>query len=188
MTTTAPNITSTAREALTQAEGDWALAAQIMREWVEEDAELREALTEPLLAKAIWAAISSCARTDRTKFHAHATATHADRTTTDDGLTLLANDHFDSLLLFPLRGGKPLGQATREEVLESAEFYLAQAKTNAIRGRWLNAVAARMNESKTVLQHKKQLNDEVLRQLLAAAEAAPATLDTVTVPVERVAA
>ncbi len=61
--------------------------------------------------------------------------------TSQGGLRLLQTT--DSLLEFPLWDGTRLKEATRVQVIETAEKYESQATTMAHRGRWLRAVAAK---------------------------------------------
>lgn len=68
----------------------------------------------------------------------------------------------DKLMDFPLIGGKRLGDASKDEVQASAASYLEQANTLAHRGRWLNAVAKKLNANTTVSQ---ALTEAELREL-----------------------
>jgi hypothetical protein len=67
-----------------------------------------------------------------------------------------------SLLGFPLPGGKLLGEATKTEVLEAAQFYQSQGRDMMAKAAWLNAIAKAMGNSKFVA---KALDDERLAAL-----------------------
>lgn len=68
----------------------------------------------------------------------------------------------ETLLAFPLLGGRHLRDAKRPEVLAAAEFYERQAGDMAEKGRWLHLVAGRITGARKV---GDVLTEEQLRAL-----------------------
>lgn len=65
------------------------------------------------------------------------------------GLRTIAKE---SLMNFPLIGGKLLGDATRSEILRSAAFYRDQARANVGRALFLEKVAGELKDDETVVR------------------------------------
>ena len=158
-------ISEVARQAFTAADGDVKLAAEAMEQKVRKDRALRDALTDPLLAGACWAAVSQQMRMQRRtiwnapivanepKPQAPAVREHIDR------VVHLATG---TLSMFPLPGGKRLAEATREEIVAGAEFYSQRAADAGHKARWLQLVAQSVPSGKTA---GDVLTDERLAEL-----------------------
>lgn len=161
------SISDVARESLDTADGDWKVAAGLMRDRVSEDAALRDVLFAPLMDSAIWTAIRTEALATRRAYHVAGLRNHADRNVADDGIARLAESNALSLLDFPLRGGLRLGDATHAEVMEAAVDYLKRGRTIMVRGKWLMAVAHIIASGGTVAE---KVSVDRLSDLLACAE------------------
>lgn len=172
-----PSIHDKAREALRKARGAgterWTNAAKMFRRWLDNDTKLYKELAEPMIDKAIWAAIRAAAYADRVTIIGSVKSPgrfewpegKPDRAAKDGTLALVAETH---LMMFPLQGGLVLGDATRPEVQETRELYEKMAAGNAVKGRWLALVCSKLpSDTKTVA---KQLKEEDLRKLWTRAE------------------
>lgn len=96
-----------------------------------------------------------------------AVVANPDRAQTDGGLvSLAAGNRLD----FRLWNGKRLGDATRQEIIDSADRYKAQARTMGITARWLELVAKEMNQHPEDTMAQDVLAPEKLDQLQAEAE------------------
>lgn len=148
-------VADAARSAMDRAKGDLTAAAVAMEAAVRQDAKLREALTEPLLAgacmdavrrimherrRSIWSGPKDSGIVGRTP-PAVDVAGQASR---------VAQLAAGTLLMFPLPGGKRLAEATRDDVTKAAGFYDAQAKDMGVKARWLSLIAQSIPADKTV--------------------------------------
>ena len=80
----------------------------------------------------------------------------------------------DSLLSFPLRLGKPLGEAKRLDIESEEEWYLKYAKSFGLRYRWFHLIALALPNNKTKV--KAVLDDNDLKRLQRRALAGPIKL------------
>lgn len=161
-----PNIVAeAAKHALNDADGDAQAATKLMEGWVREDAKLREALTEPLIAGACYDAVRAQVRTDRAtvwtppRTASGPTATAEAKAGQSSRVVSLAKGN---LLMFPLPGGKALKDATRKEISDAADFYEKQADDMGVKARWLRLVAQSITGKKSV---GEVLDDDRLREL-----------------------
>lgn len=68
------------------------------------------------------------------------------------------------LMSFPLIGGKPLGKATRPELLANADDYRSKAASLAVKDRWIRSIAAKLpDDMKTVDAVLSESDLEALR-------------------------
>ena len=155
-----PTLDHIAALCLENAEGEWQTAALAMRVEIDSNLELREELLAPLISGAIWDRIRKAARNDRRKCLQPNVG--EDNT---DGLKAMARR---TLLDFPLREGTRLGDATRPEVAEAADWYGVLAKTNGTNATWLKSVARALpDDEKTV---SDVLSEDQARRLRTKAE------------------
>jgi len=132
-------INQTAKACLERAKGDWHSAARRMKRAVNADAKLKRLLLDPMIDAAIWQAIKLAGRNGRRQIMA---GVNPDNT---NGLDLMAAAERERHLLdFTLRNGLKLRDAKRPDVIEAADFYAVSASTQALRGRWLYAIGARL--------------------------------------------
>lgn len=79
------------------------------------------------------------------------------------------NGAWDSLSFYlwplPIAGQPHLGDATREQVEESAEFYGSMAKDCERKNVWLNAVAKKMQKAKANERVRDRISEETLSAL-----------------------
>ena len=156
-------VADAARSAFTRADGDVAQATRLMEQAVRSDRVLRDEITEPLISGACYAAVrAQCRGARRTVWHTsrreleHRHAEGARR----------AVAHAETLLAFPLLGGRHLGDAQRAEIEAAAEFFTRQAGDMAAKGRWLRLVAEALPHGRTVAQ---TMDEMALRRLQAEA-------------------
>jgi hypothetical protein len=88
-----------------------------------------------------------------------------------EGAKLVA---IDSLLSFPLRLGKPLGEAKKAEIESESEWYLKYAKSFGLRYRWFHLIAKALPDNKTKV--KTVLDDKDLKRLQRRALSGPIKL------------
>jgi hypothetical protein len=157
-------VASAARAALEEARGNVQDAARIFERRVRADLDLRVALTEPLLAGASYDAVRAASRGDRKR----AWAAPVERlvATRVSGAHRVVQLAAGTLLMFPLPGGKKLGEATREEIATAAGFYDEQASDMSAKARWLRLVAQSLPGDRRA---GEVLNEKRLRELQAEA-------------------
>lgn len=159
-------ISDAARAAYEANGGDLKKAVAAFEASVRGNRALRDALLEPLLADACYQAVARIIRTERRQvWSPPAEKLVKSKVTGSHRVVQLAAG---TLLMFPLPGGKKLGEATREEISAAATFYEAQATDMGVKAKWLRLVA------QSVPGEKKAgdvLNDRRLRELQEAARA-----------------
>jgi hypothetical protein len=107
------------------------------------DKALREALLAPWEYQAAQHVIGALIRQDRRTIWSRPSAP-------DARVAALSNAVSLSLLDFRLPGGKPLRDASAEDVSAAAGFYAEQAADMDAKARWLNAVAAALPDGAVV--------------------------------------
>lgn len=108
----------------------------------EQSEEVYRALAGPYLRQFAFAAVGNIVQDTRDVIWSRPSAP-------DARAAALAQVNATTLYDFPLPGGKRLGDATREEIAEAAQFYMKQANDMAWKARWLSAVAAKVPKGKT---------------------------------------
>lgn len=136
-------VSQAAVEALVGADGDVKAATAVLLKKVRQSRQLRDALTEPLLEQACYNAITAQCRRQRRQIW---TPPNYEAGGNGDRVIALAR----SLLDFPLPGGRRLGEATRDEVVDAARFYAAQADDMTHKARWLARVAEALSDAQCV--------------------------------------
>ncbi|MGF3026945.1 hypothetical protein ACQVP2_29525 [Methylobacterium aquaticum] len=171
----AERIAEAARAAYEDAGGDMREAARRLEGNVRRSRALRDELTDPLISAACWDAIRQQCRSNRSRiWHTPVSVapsrpqlpaqTSAPKADAARVIQLAAGN----LMLFPLPGGRPLGQATRQEIAAAAEFYATQAADMGVKARWLALVAEAVPEGR---QAGQVLNETRLRELRGLADA-----------------
>lgn len=156
-------VADAARAAFAKASGDVAAATRLMEQVVRANRALRDELTEPLIAGACYGAVRTQCRAVRRQIWSPPRREIA-RTHADGARRILR--HAETLLAFPLLGGRHLGEAQREEVAAAAEFYATQAGDMATKARWLQLIAQSLPKGRKVAD---VLTEERLRELREAA-------------------
>ena len=156
-------VAEAARAAFASADGDVREATRRLEEAVRANRRLRDELTEPLIAEACYAAVRRQCRSARQSVW-RTSRRELTRRHVDGARRVLR--HAETLLAFPLLGGRHLGEAQREEITAAAEFYAAQAGDMAIKARWLQLVAQSLPKGRKVAD---VLTEERLRELREAA-------------------
>lgn len=153
-------ISEAAKLALNHAKGDVQKATKAFEQTVRNNRALRDQLLEPLIASACYDAIRKVSITDRRSvWKAPAEKLVAGKVTGSARVVQLAAGN---LLMFPLPGGKKLGDATRKEITAAASFYSNQAGDMSHKARWLQLIAQSVPGNKTV---NEVLTDKRLREL-----------------------
>lgn len=149
-------VTVAALSALKKADGDVRKATELMLAAVRKSRALRDALTEPLLATACYAAVTMQRRQQRQHIW-----TAPGYTAGGHGQRVIALA--TTLLSFPLPGGLKLAEATRAQVAAAADFYATQASDMHHKARWLRLVAAAVPEDGRVADVLDETRLEAMR-------------------------
>lgn len=153
-------ISEAAKLALDLAKGDVQRATKAFEQTVRSNRGLRDQLLEPLIASACYDAIRKVSITERrTAWKPPTEKLVPGKVTGSARVVQLAAGN---LLMFPLPGGKKLGEATRKDISAAAEFYSKQAGDMGHKARWLQLIAQSVPNNKTV---NDVLTDKRLREL-----------------------
>lgn len=148
-----------AAQCLEDAEGDVQTATDAFKAIVEKSRSLYSEVLGPYFSQACYEVVRNQVRQTR------GTIWNVERTDTSAKVIALARSNSNALMSFPLPGGKPLGQATGEEVGTASQFYLKQSDNMRHKGTWLQLIAnslkpkqlvkSKMTEAKLVTLHDK---------------------------------
>jgi len=159
---------SLGREALDEADGDRERAVRKLVDRLMADDGLRREHLHAMVK--IWAdqTVARALKGYRTRIYEIASGNRF-----VDALKNAAHNEAIRLMDAPLFGGKPLGMATSAEVRDSANQYIAHAKTMGVRGRWQIAVAeeAEKNASGGEKSIREILSEKTLQSLWEQANA-----------------
>lgn len=145
--TTIPNIRQIAAEELDRADGAVERATAAMQRRVLNDHALFRALMTPLVHGACYNEITSVCRAAR------AVIWRNTQPSAEEGrrvIELTGRATARVLMNFQLPGGLRLGDATKSQVQEAAQFYLNQGNDMLIKGRWLQLINNAMPRNTTV--------------------------------------
>jgi hypothetical protein len=142
--TQAPNLHHLAKIALQECDGDTAKAAKRLLRKLKSNKALLAAITEQAVTEASKAFVSHKMRDYR------AQVVHLAVNNTRDDVIALSRGIANSLLEFPLAGGKKLRDASSEEVAIQANRYEQIADDTGHKARWLRLVAQSVPHGKTV--------------------------------------
>jgi hypothetical protein len=158
----AATATQHAHQAYVRARGNMKRAVELLERMIRADDKLYKEVLDPLLHEACVRLIHAAnAKQRMTAWTSVEIPTERDGRSAIDALasgTIRALNLMD----FPLPGGKPLGDANRQEVIAGARFYAKQANDMAQKAAWLRLVADRMTGRKLV---KNCLSVEELLEL-----------------------
>lgn len=159
-------VAEAAKTALDQAKGDVREATKILEDSVRNHRQLRDALTDPLIANACYGAVRAVCHVERRKVWSPPVQRFVKTQVT--GAHRVVQLAAGTLLMFPLPGGKKLGDATRDEITTAASFYESQSGDMAQKARWLQLVAQSIPANKKA---GEVLNEKRLRELQKEARA-----------------
>lgn len=149
-----------AQEAMKEGGGDVQKASRLLEAAVRKNRDLRDALTDPLLANACYDAVRKVCIVERRAIWKPPVEKRVASIVT--GAKRVVQLAAGNLLTFPLPGGKKLGEATRAEISKAAEFYRSQSADMQSKAKWLQLVAQSIPEDKTA---GDVLTDKRLREL-----------------------
>jgi hypothetical protein len=155
-----PTIKTIASECYNTTKGDIQKSVKIMANKIRGDDVLFRALLDPLVESACYTEITHVCRTNRSSIWEPPNYQVGG---SGHRIVCLAESN---LMAFPLPGGLPLGRATKEEVMEAAEFYTTQGKDMLQKGQWLKMIAEKLPKGKSV---SKVLTEQQLSELQKAA-------------------
>ncbi|MEZ2410556.1 hypothetical protein AB6806_27545 [Bosea sp. RCC_152_1] len=155
-------VAEAARRALDDAQGDVREATRMMQEAVKQSRRLRDLLTEPLIANACYDAIRAQVHLDRRNAWKAPVEKLVPSKSGVTGSYRVVQLAAGTLLMFPLPGGKKLGEATREDIATAASFYESQSADMAHKARWLRLVSQHLEGDNTV---GDVMTDKRLREL-----------------------
>lgn len=160
-------VADAAKAALEANNGDVKAATAALEQRVRASRALRDMLTDPLISNACYDAIRRQCHVERRQvWSPPVEKLVATRVAGAHRVVKLAAGN---LLTFPLPGGKKLGEATRAEVAQAANFYQSQSDDMGHKARWLQLVQQSIPDGKTVAD---VLNDKRLRELQKEARSA----------------
>ena len=133
---------------------DWLTAAALMRSIIDSDPALYRKLAEPLIDGAIWTSIRHAARATRRDFQVPASG--GTRRIEANDAEAMGRERLKDWLSYQLSGGTRLGDATREKILEDAQWHDTLAHVNAKKACLFKEIAARIGERRVrdVLDHE----------------------------------
>ncbi|GJD92941.1 hypothetical protein [Methylobacterium iners] len=159
-------VADAAKQAFEEAGGDVRAATAKLEARVRAEYGLREALTDPLISNACYEAVRRQVQGARKAVWNPPARTEKFTPSKVSGAYRVTQLAAGTLLMFPLPGGKKLGDATREEISAAASFYESQAEDMGTKARWLRLVAQSMPTTATA---GDVLTDGRLRELQEAA-------------------
>lgn len=155
-------VAECARRALDDARGDVREATRMMQAAVKQSRKLRDLLTDPLIANACYDAVRAQVHVDRRNAWKPPSEKLVPSKSGVTGSFRVVQLAAGTLLMFPLPGGKKLGEATREDIATAASFYESQSADMAHKARWLRLVSQHIEGNKTV---GDVMTDKRLREL-----------------------
>ena len=161
-------VAEAARRALDDAKGDAREATRMLVEAVRQSRRLRDALLDPLISNACYDAVRMQIHVDRRQAWRPPAEKLVPSRSGVTGSYRVVQLAAGTLLMFPLPGGKKLGDATRSELAAAADFYANQSADMGHKSRWLRLVAQSVPEDKTV---SDVMTDARLRELQEASRA-----------------
>lgn len=169
----AVTVAEAARDAMNSAGGDVVKASRILEQRVRKDQKLRDELTEPLISKACYDAVRAHSIKERRQVWSTPAVAHVrpenqpvapnSNLTQSGRVVALAKG---TMLMFPLPGGKPLGEAGRDDLVKAESFYASQSADMSAKARWLQLVMQSLPAGKKV---GDVMTDKRLRELQAEA-------------------
>lgn len=130
-----------AHECREKCDGETAKASHLMAKIVRGNEQYRKALTDPLIDTACFQWVSRACRNDR-----ESVWTAPNYTKGGNGGRLKRTAEQRSLLMFPLLHGKRLGEATKDEVIETRDWYRKISANMAWKARWLDLIQKNMKK------------------------------------------
>lgn len=155
-------VAEAARRALDDAKGDAREATRMLVEAVRQSRRLRDALLDPLISNACYDAVRAQIHIDRRNAWRQPAEKLVPSRSGVTGSYRVVQLAAGTLLMFPLPGGKKLGDATREDITAAASFYETQSADMAHKSRWLRLVSQHIEDGKTV---GDVMTDKRLREL-----------------------
>ena len=155
-------VAAAARMALSKHSGNAVMAARELGAMVDRDAKLKAALLEPLMQYACTQAVNKQIHENRDKSWTPRDIARTHVSDADRVSALAAG----TLMMFPLPGGKMLGESKREDISIAVDFYHKQSVDMGHKARWLRLVSQSLPDGKSVAQ---VLNEKRLRDLQAEA-------------------
>ena len=156
-----PTLHPHAKAALNEAGGNVRQATDILVARAIEDREFLQQHFHEVIRRACYDAVAACVRQERRAVWVMPQPTTEQRRRQ---IVSMAEGVRQTLHDFPLPGGKRLGDATREEVIEAAEFFGKQARDMAWKSRWLAHVAQSVPPGRKVADVLTPERLEELRQ------------------------
>ena len=164
-------ITDLARWAMEQAEGNWEEAVRLAMKRLDNEPATREEVLRPLIEVAAKSLVQLETRMERRALWAAERSLPPAELAPDAAAALHARAE-RLLMEYPLRGGKPLGDASRAEVRVEREFAETSSATLAQKARWFGMIERALKTDEDVVrQHitEKQLRAYQKRVMKAVA-------------------
>lgn len=139
-----PTLESLAREEMDRADGDYEKACIALCARLRRDAPLLKSIVAHIMERLVKSAFRHLDRQERERIVRSANMSSAER------MAVLAGGMTAALLDFPLRKGIKLRDATREQVMDQAEFYGSAGADMLHKHRWLTTLAQALPADKCV--------------------------------------
>lgn len=130
-----------ARTAYADAGKDMRAAAVLLRQRMDEDQALRDALLEPMIDRAIWCAMRHCVQAIRRDFGQASAPLRSVNPDNTIGIKAVAKRSWYD---YPLPGGILLGDARAIDLSAAINEHDRNARTNAAKAKWLRVVVDRV--------------------------------------------
>jgi hypothetical protein len=150
------SVMMVARKCLKAADGDWGEAKKLFMEEINSDLHLRDELFAPMIDRAVHDAIRQACRKIRSEFK------HRPYTGDVSGLVAMAHQHAQDWLGYPLVGGKKLGDASHNDLIEEASRHDSFARENAVMALMFKRIAGMMDGAARV---RDVLSNEAIAEI-----------------------
>lgn len=140
------SLASLARQCLAESGGAMEPAVEKFSALVNADLQLKSSLLDPFFERACRQTIAFAIHAQRKQIISSIENPREDGARS---IRLLAQSNVAGLLDFPIWGGKPLKEATRLEIEESARRYREQSADMSHKGEWLTSIANKLKGTQT---------------------------------------
>lgn len=145
--------------AMDTADGDYERTAEIIRDLIDRDAQIKATLLAPLISRAVWYIVRRAGCRRRAQMLRTLPPMGDGPPDSPKGIKLVSKRTWYD---YPLAGShKKLGDATKADLLAAAHLHSVQSATNAKRAQWMNAMAEHMPDP------KGKGKDKIVRQVLS---------------------
>lgn len=160
--TDAPNLRDLARQVMGECTAEKGTpeylreCTDLLMEYCLADEQVRDAVLMPLLRQGCYEVVRGLVRETRSQVY-------LTRGYDPGGKSERIHNLAQSLMAWPLPGGKPLGEATIDDLIPAAEFYGRQAEQMRAMRDWLGRIAERLGPRQKVKNALTEAELDALR-------------------------